>query len=166
VQDFIGGLVDALRGLPPQAIVFIISALPVLELRGGVIAGINILQRPVAEVFVWAFLGNIASVTPLLLFLEPLEGVLRRNRATRFLLDWFFRRAEKRKASVERWGYLGLWLFVAIPAPVTGAWTGTAVALLLGLRRGPALAAIYAGVVTAGFIMTIVAQIIKAALGQ
>lgn len=145
---------DALRGLPPESVVFLISALPIFEIRGGVIAGLA-LGLPLWRVLLFGFLGNIASVTPMLLFLEPLTKWLYRNRVADRLLHWLFARARKKADQINRWGPLGLMLFTAIPLPVSGAWTATFASILLGVRRVRAITSIYAGIIIAGVVVSI-----------
>lgn len=149
MSDLLWGTVDALRGLPPEYIVFIISALPIFEIRGGVIAGI-LLGLPLKSVMLFGFLGNIASVTPILLFLEPLTKWLYGNRLANRLLHWLFARARRKADQINRWGPFGLVLFTAIPLPVSGAWTATFASILLGVRRWRAILSIYAGIIIAG----------------
>ncbi len=155
MNDLPAATADALRGLPPELIVFIISALPIFEIRGGAIAGLA-LGLPVWRVLLFGFLGNIASVTPMLLFLEPLSKWLRRNRLADRLLHWLFARAERSAQKINRWGPWGLVMFTAIPLPVTGAWTATFAAILLGIRRSRAILSIYLGVFIAGIVVSII----------
>ena len=154
MNDLPAATADALRGLPPELIVFIISALPIFEIRGGAIAGLA-LGLPLWRVLLFGFLGNIASVTPMLLFLEPLSKWLRRNRLADRLLHWLFARAERSAEKINRWGPWGLVMFTAIPLPVTGAWTATFASILLGIRRWRAIASIYAGIIIAGIVVSI-----------
>ncbi len=147
--------VEALRGLPPELTVFIISTLPIFEIRGGVVAGLALFELPLWRVLVYGFLGNIASVTPLLLFLEPITKWLYGNRLADRLFHWLFARARRKAEKVNRWGPLGLMLFTAIPLPVSGAWTATLIAILLGVHRGRAIASIYAGIVIAGLVVSL-----------
>ncbi len=155
---------EALHGLPPEAVVFIISALPIFEIRGGVVAGLVYYNLPIERVMVFGFLGNIASVTPILLFLEPLSKWLRQNRLADRLLHWLFARAQKKAEQINRWGPLGLMLFTAIPLPVSGAWTATFASILLGVKRWRALLAIYAGVILAGLFVSLLTLGISAGL--
>jgi uncharacterized membrane protein len=155
MNDLLQTTADALRGLPPELTVFIISALPIFEIRGGAIAGLALFDLPAWRVLLFGFLGNIASVTPILLFLEPLSKWLRRNRVADRLLHWLFARAEKKADQINRWGPLGLMLFTAIPLPVSGAWTATFASILLGVRRTRAIASIYAGIIIAGVFVSI-----------
>lgn len=150
MSDLLRATVEALRGLPPELTVFVISALPVFEIRGGVIAGLAFFDMPLRDVMVFGFLGNIASVTPILFFLEPITKWLHGNPVADRFLHWLFARAERKAEQVNRWGPLGLVFFTAIPLPVSGAWTATLIAVLLGVHRGRAIASIYAGVIIAG----------------
>jgi len=154
MSDLLRATADALQGLPPEFIVFLISALPIFEIRGGAIAGLA-LGLPLWRVLLFGFLGNIASVTPILLFLEPLSKWLYRNRLADRLLHWLFARAQKKADQINRWGPLGLMLFTAIPLPVSGAWTATFASILLGVRRVRATASIYAGIIIAGVVVSI-----------
>lgn len=155
MSDLLQATEEALQGLPPEFIVFLISALPIFEIRGGVIAGLVLLHLPPWQVLLFGFLGNIASVTPILLFLEPLSKWLYRNRLADRLLHWLFARARKKADQINRWGPLGLMLFTAIPLPVSGAWTATFASILLGVRRTRAIASIYAGIIIAGVLVSI-----------
>jgi uncharacterized membrane protein len=155
VSHLLPAAADALEGLPPELVVFIISALPIFEIRGGAIVGLAFLEMPVGRVLLFGFLGNIASVTPILLFLEPLSRWLRRNRIADRLLHWLFARAQKKAEQINRWGPLGLVLFTAIPLPVSGAWTATFASILLGVRRWRALLSIYLGVIIAGTVVSL-----------
>jgi len=155
VNDLLRSTAEALSDHPELA-VFLISLLPIFEIRGGVIAGLALFGMSVPETLLWGFLGNIASVTPVLLFLEPISKWLYGNRYADRLFHWLFARAERKAAQVNRWGVLGLTIFVGIPLPGTGAWSGAIVAVFLGMHRWRALAACYAGVVMAGIIVTVV----------
>ena len=154
MSDLLQATVDALRGLPPELTVFVVSALPIFEIRGGAIAGLALFHLPVEQVMLFGFLGNVASVTPLLLFLEPMTKWLYGNRLADRVLHWLFERARKKADQINRWGPLGLMLFTAIPLPVSGAWTATFAAILLGVHRWRALASIYAGVIIAGIVVS------------
>jgi len=140
---------EALQGMRPEYAVFLISALPIFEIRGGVIAGAYF-KLSLGQVLLWGFLGNISSVTPVLLLLEPLTKWLYGNRLADRVFHWLFARARRKADQVNRWGPLGLLLFTAIPLPVSGAWTATLISILLGVHRGRAIASIYIGILIAG----------------
>ncbi len=155
MSDLLRATVDALHSLPPELTVFIVSALPIFEIRGGVIAGLAVFELPLGDVMLYGFLGNIASVTPLLLFLEPITRWLYGNRLADRLFHWLFARARRKAEQVNRWGPLGLLFFTAIPLPVSGAWTATLIAIVLGVHRGRAIASIYAGIILAGVVVSL-----------
>lgn len=155
MSELMEGTAEALRGLPPELAVFLISALPIFEIRGGAIAGLALYGMPLTDVLLFGFLGNIASVTPLLLFLEPMTRWLHGNRLADRLLHWLFERARRKADQVNRWGPLGLVFFTAIPLPVSGAWTATLISIVLGVRRWRAIASIYVGVIIAGLVVSV-----------
>jgi len=101
-----------------------------------------------------AFAGNLLPVPFLLLFLDPVSKFLSKIGLFERILSWVFRLSRRRGGLIERHGAIGLVLFVAIPLPVTGAWTGAIVAFLLGLSFWRAFPAIVLGVVIAGVIVT------------
>ena len=92
---------------------------------------------------------------PLLLYLGPVSNFLRRIGFMDRFFDWIFARTRKRSGALEKYGALGLVLFVAIPLPVTGAWTGSAAAFLFGIPFRKAFPLIVAGVAIAGAIVTV-----------
>ncbi len=134
--------------------VFLISAAPVSELRGGIPTGLFEFDLSWYSVFLVSFLGNLLPVPFLLLFLDPLSGRLSRIKIFGRILEWLFERTRRRGSIVERHGRIGLTLFVALPLPVTGAWTGALVAFLLGMEFKHALLSIVLGVFIAGVIVT------------
>ncbi|MFC1718561.1 COG2426 family protein [Candidatus Poribacteria bacterium] len=145
------------HGVPLEVAVLIISMLPIFELRGGIPCGFA-LNLVWWKTYLMAVLGNIIPVVPLLLFLEPISKWLRRRiaLADRFF-EWLFARTRRRgEERMRKYGiFLGLMLFVAIPLPVTGAWTGCAAAFIFGIRFRLSLPAILAGVLIASLIVSI-----------
>jgi uncharacterized membrane protein len=110
-----------------------------------------------AEAYILAVIGNMIPVIPLLLYLEPVSNYLRRFRFWDKFFDWLFTRTHRNhSARIEKYGSLGLAIFVAIPLPVTGAWTGCAAAFVFGIGFKHALMAITAGVLIAGVVVTTV----------
>ncbi len=104
--------------------------------------------------YVLSVTGNIIPVIPLLLFLGPVSKFLRRFRLFDKFFSWWFSRTLRRSRLVEKYEALGLVLFVMIPLPVTGAWTGSVAAFLLGIRFRFAFPAIILGVLLAGIIVS------------
>jgi uncharacterized membrane protein len=141
-------------GLSPGLIVVIISALPIVELRGAIPVAHLLFHMNPWLAYALAVVGNMVPVVPLLLFLGPASRVCMRVSIGKRFFDWFFERARRKSAKVEKYETFGLSLFVAIPLPVTGAWTGCAVAFLMGIRFTHALWAILLGVMISGTVMT------------
>ncbi|MGD9118280.1 MAG: small multi-drug export protein [Dehalococcoidia bacterium] len=142
-------------GIPRELIVIIISALPVLELRGALPVAINILHIPWYWSFLLVIIGNLLPVPFILLFLESVAKGISRLDSGKRLVDWLFRRTRKRGRIIERYERIGLTLFVAIPLPFTGAWTGSIAAFLFGLKFYRSLLLIFFGIIIAAVIVTI-----------
>jgi len=139
---------------PKQAITVIISILPVVELRGAIPIATGLLGMPWYEALYLSIIGNLIPVPFILLFLESISKLVSRVGIGKKFIDCLFTRTSKRSGIIQRYKYLGLMLFVAIPLPFTGAWTGSLAAFLLGLKFSRALVAITAGVIIAGLIIT------------
>lgn len=132
----------------------LVSAVPVIELRGGVPFGVA-LGLPVGGAFCAALLGNMLPVPFIVLFVRRIFFWIRRRlpRLGRWV-DRLERRAWEKSDQVLRYQTWGLLIFVAIPLPGTGAWTGALIAALLNMRLKKAVPVIFAGVLIAGLIVT------------
>jgi len=142
-----------------ELIVVLIAMLPVAELRLSI--PIAIMREPYGfgldpfTAFYLSVIGNMIPVVPLLLFLEPVSNFLRRWRIWDIFFTWLFERTHrKHNAKFEKYGSIGLAVFVGVPLPVTGAWTGCAAAFVFGFKFKNSFFAILAGVIIAGSIMT------------
>lgn len=149
-------MIEALisSGIPKELIVVIISALPVIELRGALPVAINLFHMAWYQAFGLAVIGNLLVVPPLLLFLESLAKAISKVDVGKRLVNWVFERTRRRGGVIEKYERIGLMLFVAIPLPVTGAWTGSVAAFLFGLKFNYAFLSIFCGVIIAGAIVT------------
>ncbi len=145
------------KGLSRTASVAAISTLPIVELRGAVPVGIVAFEMPWWKVYLIAVVGNMIPIPFILLLLGPVSKFLMRFPVGKRFFDWLFARTRKKSASIEKYEALGLTLFVAIPLPVTGGWTGAMAAFLMGIPFGKAMLYILMGVMIAGVIMTILA---------
>ena len=145
------------KGLNRTASVAVISTLPIVELRGAVPVGINAFKMPWWKVYLIAVAGNMLPIPFILLLLGPVSNFLMRFAIGRKFFDWLFARTRKKSASIEKYEALGLTLFVAIPLPVTGGWTGAMAAFLMGIPFWKSMLYILMGVMIAGVIMTILA---------
>ena len=138
---------------------FLISTLPVVELRFGLPYGILAgLSLPIAMLA--AILGNMLPVPFIIVFIEQVFIWLRKHLPK---MDSFITRMEKKAEAkqdlVDRYGALGLILIVAIPLPGTGAWTGSLVAALLKMKLRIAIPCIYLGIVIAAILMTVITKL-------
>ena len=156
------------HGVPAELVVLIISMLPIFELRGGIPCGKFLLELVWWKTYLMAVLGNAIPVVPLLLFLEPISNWLKRRMklADRFFA-WLFARTRRRgEARVREYGiFVGLMLFVAIPLPITGAWTGCAAAFVFGVKFRHSLPAILAGILIASLIVSMLTYGAAAVIG-
>ncbi len=162
----IQGLVEYLAALPEPLITFVIATLPVSELRGAIPWALTAGELQWQEAYFYAVLGNFLPVIPLLLLLEPISLRLRKYSIWDRFFSWLFERTRRRSRVVERFEVFGLILFVAIPLPVTGAWTGTVAAFLFGIRFKPAVLAILAGILIAGAVVTLASLGVLGAISQ
>ncbi len=132
-----------------------IAALPVSELRGAIPLAIHAGMHPL-EAFVLGVFGNLLPIVPLLWTFRPITAWLRERTILRRSIEWLWTRNLNKSRSIRTYGLIGLAVFVAVPAPGTGAWTGAMIASLLKMPLWPAAGAIAAGVLAAGVIVTLV----------
>lgn len=148
-------LVDMLGSVPHWLAVLILGAAPVSELRGAIPVAIGIYGMGPFEAFFFSVIGNLLPVIPLLLFLEPVSNYLRRYSIFDTFFTWLFSRTRRNNTeNFEKYGLLALTVFVAIPLPATGAWSGCAAAFVFGVKFRQALPAIALGVMIAGVVVT------------
>jgi uncharacterized membrane protein len=143
------------KGLPPLLATGLVSMVPVFELRGGIPVGIAVLKQNPVLVYIIAVIFNLIPVIPVLLLLNPIKRVLENVPVFRGFFNFLTKKAEKNKKIVEKYEELGLMLFVAIPLPVTGAWTGSLIAVVMGLKVMKSFLFISLGVIIAGIIVTL-----------
>jgi uncharacterized membrane protein len=143
-----------LKDLPKEWIVVIVSALPIAELRLAIPLGLSF-GMSLEKVFVLSVIGNSVPVAPILFLLAPVSQRLRRFKLWARFFDWLFERTKKKAQAVQKYEALGLAVFVAIPLPMTGAWTGAVAASLFKIRFRYAFIAVVAGVIGAGLIVSL-----------
>ena len=141
-------------GFSKELIVVIISAIPIFELRGALPVAINLFQMPWYWAFFLALVGNLIPVPILLLFLGYFVKIISKVHLGKKLVNWVLERTKSRSQVIQRYERIGLIVFVAIPLPLTGAWTGAIAAFLFGMKFHHAFLAIFCGVVIAGAIVT------------
>ena len=154
MDSLVESLTELLGGLGKEVVVFIISMLPILELRGGILAA-SLMEVDFIPGYLISVVGNILPIPIVLLFLEKIFNFLRKFKTTGKLVDKIEKKLLSKRNQIEKYGYLGLLLFVGIPLPGTGAWTGSGLAVLLGLNKKKSFIAIFIGVVLASIIMSI-----------
>ncbi len=141
-------------GFSKELAVLIISALPIVELRLALPVAINLFHFPWYYALPLAIIGNLLPVPFILLFLDAVSRLLSKIGLFRRMLYWLFESTRRRGKIITRYERIGLVLFVAIPLPVTGAWTGSLAAILFGLKFRHAFLSIFIGVFIAGVIVT------------
>jgi uncharacterized membrane protein len=151
-------ILEALGGLPPPVAVFLVAMLPIFELRGAIPLGYALGMTSTVSIYLLAVAGNCVPILPILLFLGPVERWLRRYPTMDRFFTWLFRRTEAKSDLVRRYESLGLMLFVAVPLPMTGAWTGAIAAYLFKLPLRLALPCIILGVLIAGVVVSLVSE--------
>ncbi len=164
MEHLVETLVNSLGGIPSELVIFIISLFPILELRGGLIAasllGVNIWRAiPICIV------GNILPIPFILLFIEKIFDWLKNTRFVK-MINKLEEKAEKGAQKIMKHKKLGLLLFVGIPLPGTGAWTGSLVAALFHFKLKDASISILGGIVMATIIMCLVSYGIPFLIGM
>lgn len=138
--------------------VIICSMIPIIELRGGIPLGMA-LGLPWWQSFIYAVIGNILPVPFILLFIKKIIAWTTTCRI-KFLNkfgNWLVKKAEKNREKIEKYSFWGVCLFVAIPLPMTGAWTGTLVASVIDMKFWKALLSAFIGVLIAATVVTLIA---------
>lgn len=146
-------IINLFSNLSKEWIVFILGALPISEVRGAIPFGV-IVGMPLKKVLFLATIGNIAPVIPMLFFFEPISNYLRRFYLLKRFFDWLNKRTKDKASVIEKYEAIGLAIFVGIPLPMTGAWTGSIAATLFKIRFRYAFLAIVAGILIAAAIVT------------
>lgn len=148
----------------PYWSVFICSMLPIIELRGAIPMGAA-LHLPWWQSYFISVVGNILPVPVILLFVRKVTDWMAGSKVKFFakVAGWVNRKAEKNRAKIEKYSFWGVALFVAIPLPATGAWTGSLVAATIEMKFWKAMLSAFIGVLIAGCVMTLASYGIVAA---
>ena len=152
-QNTLGGLVSN------DVIVFIISMVPILELRGGLIAA-RLMNIPYLRAAILCSVGNLLPIPFILWFITPIFTWLKKTKLFRPLVEKLEKRAMGKADKVEKAEFWGLVLFVGIPLPGTGAWTGGLIASMLGIKFKKAFPAMCLGVFLALTLMSLFTYVI------
>ena len=135
-------------------LIFLISMIPILELRGGLIVA-SLLHVPMWEAIPICIIGNLIPVPFILLLITRIFGLMKRHNVLTGLVERLERRAMSKSDTIRRYEFWGLVLFVGIPLPGTGAWTGSLIAALLGVENRKAVPAVLLGILLATVIMCV-----------
>lgn len=150
--NLFGGIISINYG--KEILIFLISMFPILELRGGILAAALLNMNP-QNSFIICLLGNIIVIPIALYFLELIFKILRKINFFDKIINKIEKKCLSKREQLDKYGYLGLLLFVGIPLPGTGAWTGCFLASLLGMNKKKSAIAAMLGVLMAGIIMMI-----------
>lgn len=144
--------------------VMLCSMLPIIELRGAIPLGAA-LGMPWWQNYIFAVLGNMIPVPFILLFIKKFIVFMTGSRIKFFnkIGTWLTQKAEKNREKIEKYSFWGVCLFVAVPLPVTGAWTGSLVAATIDMKFHKAFLSCLFGVMLAGVIMTLASYGVVAA---
>ncbi|MAF80942.1 ligand-binding protein SH3 [bacterium] len=156
-MGFVGQLVTALAGIPAELATVFLAMIPIGELRGALPVALVVYDFSVVKAVALSIFGNILPVYLLLVFFEVVSRWLsERSEKARLFFEWLFERTRRKLApQVEKYGPWALILFVAIPLPVTGAWTGSLAAFVFGLPKKEAFVAILIGLFISAAIVTV-----------
>lgn len=141
------------RYVSKEIVVFIISMIPILELRGGLIVS-KLLQVPITTAIPFCIVGNIIPIPFILLFIKQIFKLLKKIKFFRGIIEKLESRAMSKSDNIKRYEFWGLVLFVGIPLPGTGAWTGSLIAALLDVDFKKAILAELLGIAIATVIMS------------
>ena len=158
IVNMIIGTLGSIVSIPfmKEIIVFVISMLPILELRGGLIAAALLKLNPVIS-YIICMIGNILPIPFILWLMGKILKWMRNSKRKVFnkFANWLDKKVDKHKGQIEKYGYFGLVLFVGIPLPGTGAWTGCLIASVLEMDKKKSFLAALLGVFIASIIMMI-----------
>ncbi len=160
-ETLVQNIIDALGGsVGKEAIVFIISMIPILELRGALLVAGPILGVPVSTAIPLCIIGNIIPVPFILLLITPVFNWMKGTKKLKPLVDKLEAKAMSKSDKIEKYEFWGLVLFVGIPLPGTGAWTGSLIAALLGVKFKKAFPAVILGICIATVIMWFISYVL------
>lgn len=160
-ESIVANITNGLTSMvPAEVIIFIVSLLPILELRGGLIAA-SLLKVNWLYAFPVCIIGNLLPLPFILLFIDKIFAFLKKTRMKK-IVEHLEKKASAKSESVVAHRKLGLFVFVAVPLPGTGGWTGALIASMLRMKLKEAFWPIILGIITAGSIMSIISYVIPA----
>ena len=142
------------KNLSDEAVVVLLATLPIFELRGAIPWAIHHYKMPWYKAYLLGIFGNFLPIPLILLILKYGLDLLSRIPFLKKFFEWLFARTRRKGTLIKKYEALGLILFVMIPLPITGAWTGSIAAYIFGIKFFPALLCILIGICLAGIIVT------------
>lgn len=164
-ESIVNSVAAALSGLPQELIAFIVSMLPLVELRGGLILA-SVFGMPLWKGIAVCLAGNVLPIPFALLLITPIFTWLKTTRLFRPLVEKLEKKSMGKSEKIQKYEFWGLVLFVGIPLPGTGAWTGSLIACMLGIKMKKAFPAILLGLLLATTIMCIFTYFIPWVIGS
>ena len=140
--------------MPAEVVIFIISMIPILELRGGLVVA-SLLQVPLLTAIPICIIGNIIPIPFILLFIKKIFAWMRKWKFFAKIVDKLEAKAMRKSEKITQGAFWGLLLFVGIPLPATGAWTGSLIAALLQMDLKKSVLSIFLGRLLAAVIVSI-----------
>ena len=146
-----------LETLGKELCVFLCSMIPIIELRGAIPMGAAF-GLPIWKTYLLSIVGNMVPVPFILLFIKKIIQWMNNSKVKFFnkIGGFLIRKAEKNREKIEKYSFWGVCLFVAIPLPATGAWTGSLVAAVIDMKFWKAMLSAFVGVLISGIIMTLI----------
>lgn len=144
---------DIMQLLLKEFKLMLLAAVPIIELRGAIPAGMVMGLDPLTSAIV-SFIGSMLPVPFILFGMRPVIEFMRRFKWAEKFLDWLINRTVKRAKNFDKYSFYGLMVFVAVPLPTTGVWTGSMAASLFGMRIKRSFLAIMLGNLIAAFLVT------------
>lgn len=153
-----------LEELKREILVILFAMLPVVELRGAIPLGISLGLSPIHSTII-SIIGNAAIVPLLLILLHPIMNYFEKTVLFSKTIGWVKTRSMKKANIIKKYRLLGLFLFVAIPIPTTGAWTASIVASLLKIDFKNSVLTIWSGIITAGLVVYLISHKLTSVFG-
>lgn len=152
-------MIELLSGLPDWLKVFVSAMVPVFELRFSIPFGILALNLSYPFTYAVSVLGSAVPAPFIMWFIPSILIWMRKTKPFQGLGNWIYNKGIKKQDTIQKYGYLGLIFFIAVPLPGTGVWTGCLVASLLGLHWGKSVLSAFLGTAIAGVLVSILTSI-------
>ncbi|WKY48503.1 small multi-drug export protein [Eubacteriaceae bacterium ES3] len=147
-------IISLLAFLPDWFEILLVSAIPVVELRGSIPLGILVYGMPYIQTYLLGVLGSLIPAPFILAFIPAILNWMAKTKVFGSLAQWIIRKGMKKSDKIARTKFFGLFFFVAIPLPGTGVWTGCLAASLMGMEFRQSMISVILGTMTAGLIVT------------